>query len=269
MGGMGRPVTRVKFVLVLAYGSLIASSASAQTDSDSTEAETAERLFREAGAAYEAGNLGTSQRLLERSLATFPTAATAINLAQVSLQRGSPVRTAEIAAALLAEEYGRLSVRHREIVEALRDQADEQLGSLTIVMRAPFSEVLLDGRRLALPGGGGSIVVPVNPDSHVVLGTCPADGVDGCPAGTTREEVHVAPGGSAVVELFPPPETARPNRDVPPDDSSVWESPWLWLAAAAATSAGVVAVVGATGGFDASPEPDPNGIYPVVEAVRW
>ena len=229
--------------------------------------KSAQELFVEAGQAYEAGNLGLAQRLLNESLAMSPQSATALNLGRVHLKRGDPTQALEMSESLLGGTYGELSEERTKDVKALQSEAMKQVGHVKVVVEGDFASLNLDGRSFQTKAKS-SMTLPVNPGAHVLVGKC-APNSTLCTADVNRTfEVGASETKTLTLRSIAAPaiKLEPKNEEAKESSKSFFKTPWPYLIGALLIGGAVVVGLGAGGRFRTSPQPDPSGIYPTVTA---
>lgn len=136
---------------------------------DAADRRRARQLFQEADGALSGGRFAEARDLLRRSLALYPHAATAFNLA-VALRGTGEIRgSVEIFDQLLDDRFGELDGTQRAQAQSLRAETDAELGVLQITATgAPRVEIRVDGVRIGEIGDGGTLEWRVDPGPRVV-----------------------------------------------------------------------------------------------------
>jgi hypothetical protein len=264
--------SRVFFIALVLSLVAPATDARAQSEDGQSDLATpedaeaeAERYFREARDAFDAQRYADAQRLLEESLSLSPRASTAINLARVLRSLGKQLEIIVTIEALLAGRYGEVAAER--LTEARELMAEARQNLATIVVRASGEDsvaIRVDGIRVNELGDGDAYEQELDPGEHVIIGVTDD--------GRLREvSVDLGSGERREVALSFSP---RPEREASEGGSS-GTSPWVWVAIAGgvlAVGAIVLAVFLATSGSGSTTSPpveDPQGVFPVIEALSW
>jgi hypothetical protein len=238
---------------------LLASPASAQDEPEvapSSEAEReALRLFNEARDAFEERRYADARRSLERSLELAPRGATAMNLARVLRSLGAPVEAERVLEAILDGDYGEPTGERRADAIALRAEVVREIARLEITIRGGAASVRVDGERVRSAEDGRSFEHRVDPGRHVIIATS-SDGR------AADREIVVEPGERAAVEID--------LGAVPPavdEGAPAW--PWILAGTGLALAAGAAVLIIVLATSDPEPVGDPQGVYPIIEALRF
>lgn len=201
--------------------------------------ESARELADRARVAAEEGRLAEARTLLEQALEREPSAAFAFNLALVLEPMGELLDADELLGRLLAGDFGALDAERRERVEQFRAEIREKIATVEIRTRGRDAEVRVDG---VLRGRtqNNRLSIEIDPGERHLEVTAGNDRV-----GRTlvirpseRRTVEFAIGGAfeAPVEILDEP--------LDDDDSTVWESPWLWTVVAVLALGGAGVAIG-------------------------
>lgn len=129
----------------------------------------ARALFQEGVVALNESRFARARDLFRRSLALFPNAGTAFNLAVAHARTGHFVEASDLYGALLDEAHGSLRAEQRREVARLRREADANVAHLALeVPDAPDGLIVrVDGERV--------LVGPLrlDPGEHVVVASAP------------------------------------------------------------------------------------------------
>jgi hypothetical protein len=249
--------------VLLAAPRAFAQDAPASEDAVPSSPDEAEalRLFNEARAAFEERRYADARRGLERSLELAPRGATAMNLARVLRSLGEVVAAERVLDAIVDGRYGEPTAERRAEAIDLRTEVRREIARISISMRgAETAVVRVDGERIRSLADGASFEHHVDPGRHVVVATA-ADGR------SSEREVAVEPGERARVAIAL--DTVPVARSGDDDDDGI--SPWIWVALGGLLVAGGAAVAVVLLVTSADPEPvgDPQGVYPIIEALRF
>ncbi|MBO6936903.1 MAG: hypothetical protein JJ863_18175 [Deltaproteobacteria bacterium] len=121
--------------LIVTLWLVSAPMVSAQEAASDEVRERARADFDEGRTALEAGDVASAIRALERSLQQLPYLPTAFNLAVAHAEdddAADPTRSANLAHAILAGEFGHLDRRERREVRALLAKVSREVGRVTI-----------------------------------------------------------------------------------------------------------------------------------------
>ncbi len=254
--------------LVLSF--VVASPAFAQDDAAETDEDAeaqAQRFFMEARDAFDEQRYADARRLLEESLELAPRPATAINLARVLRSLGEHLEMIVTLDALLGERFGEVADDRRAEAEELRREARATLAHIVVSASGEDSvSIRVDGIEVNELADGDEYEQELDPGEHVIVGVTDD--------GRLKEvDVDLAAGERREVALTFSPWTEAEGEEED-DEVSSGASPWVWVAIAGgalAIGAVVLAVVLATSGSADGGEPreDPQGVFPVIEALSW
>ncbi|MFK7987373.1 MAG: tetratricopeptide repeat protein [Sandaracinaceae bacterium] len=168
------------------------SSASAQAGPERAHAE---ELFREGNDALREGRFAEAQRLFRQSIALFPRASSAFNLALSLRGTGELVGAERVLERLLAESFGPLSAGRRASIESLLAEVSAAIGGIRVTVRgATRIQVRIDGILAGELADRGVLEHRVDPGERLV--TASAD------RRTTAEmQVRIAAGATEDIEL--------------------------------------------------------------------
>lgn len=228
---------RAAFISLVVVFIAMAATAHAQ------DRERARELFERASEAREAGRWQEVRTLLEEALELYPRFSTAWNLVTAIERTGDLPAAERLLERVRDGETGALSADERRSVAARLDEIASRLATLIVVAEGARDGVELDGTTRVALDAAGSARIRVNPGTHD-LAIVSGDG--------RRVERTVDASAGAVVRVrLATPEEERVERTLSPrrptragaGESSVWESPWLWVGIGAAVIAGAAVTV--------------------------
>lgn len=210
---------------LLLAGSLCVLPVSARAQQ--CDAPEAERLFHAGLQRAEQRQLGAAREAYAGSLAACPRVPTAYNLAVVQRQLGDVLAARVLLNALIDGDYGSVSPDQRQVIrQVLRESRDEVSRIVVIAIGAPSAMISVDGRQMGVAEENTEMSFEINPGSRLVRATAEDDR-------TAELVVRVAAGRSQTVRLELPLSSPRSHLIVtaedPEADSSIFESPWLWI----------------------------------------
>lgn len=275
---MTKPPSRLfaGLVALLAWSS-IASAARAQDDEEERTA-AGRALFEAAMEFVDQGDYAQAADRFERSLELRFSPVVAYNLSTTLIELERFVEASERLREILRAEEAPAEIR--EVAQERLDFVTSRIGQLTIRVRGSADTVEVRRGGLVVADALIGVPQPVDPGVHAI--TLHRDGEE-----LVRREVTVTAGQSAEVTLEAPappepdpveppsPEatarTAAPVASEPvptpaAGESSIFESPWLWLGVAVVIGGAIATALLLGGG-----EPEPhNGDFepPVVELGR-
>jgi hypothetical protein len=226
----------------------------------------AQRYFMEARDAFDQQRYADARRLLEESLSLAPRPATAINLARVLRSLGEQLEMIATLDSLIEGRYG--DVGEDRMVEARELRAEARASLARIVVSASGEDsvsIRVDGVEVNELADGDAYEQELDPGEHAIVGVTDD--------GRLKEvSVELAPGEQREVALTFEPWTAPEREENEEDEAASGTSPWVWVAIAGgalAVGAIVLAVVLATTSNGALPREDPDGVFPIIEALSW
>ncbi|MBI2896972.1 MAG: hypothetical protein HYY06_25670 [Deltaproteobacteria bacterium] len=240
----------VALCLILGAGQAIA---------DSREVE-ARRLFETATLALQTGRVAEARDLLRRSLALYPNAPTAFNLAVALRGTGETLESIELFDAILSGRHGPLGAEQAAEAARLRAETAREVAHVDVhASGAERIAIRVDGRPAASLPDGGRADIPVDAGAHELRASAPGR----VPA---RHHVRIDRGARAAWNLnlaLAAPDAAGAALQARNGGRS---SPWLWVGLGGLLAGAVLAAafVLASGG-EAEPVRDP--IFGVVEAL--
>jgi len=185
----------IGLIALLGVAELGALGAAPRARADEPNPERARALFGRATQALQAGRFAEARDLLRQSLALFPMAATAFNLAVALRGTGETLEATALFERLLGGEHGALTAdRRAEIAELLRATRSEIATLRVEVEGARRVDVRVDGELVGTIDDGGRLRRRVDAGRHVVLAS--AEGMV-----TIEERVSVERGRVARVAL--------------------------------------------------------------------
>jgi hypothetical protein len=232
----------VLFMLAGSLGSRVQADEPPAAGAPAQAEAEARALFERGKKAAAEGRVADARALFERSLALYPTAAGAYNLALLARDAGDYRATVELTEALLDDRYGELTAARRREVSTLHAEALAMLSRVAIRIGGTRSAtVRIDGRRRGLVRPKEPLTLRVNPGRHVVRVEGP--GLEprvepvrveaGRRAQLTLDPALAGLGASASVEAGASPVGVRavPQGPEPsePSDRRWWRRPLPWI----------------------------------------
>ncbi len=218
------------FVLLLGHASVVAAD---------DEQEEARALFDQAMEARTADDMARAEELLERSLELAPSAPTAFNLAEVQMRLGRACAAADLYAALLSDDFGKLDPARTRDVRRRRGSALRRTARLTIRLSGAASAALtVDAAEATELRRTNPTVLCADVGAHRVSAS--ADGF-----ATAEERVTVDAGEDAEVELALTAIAAAVTTHDEVDDTDGGISPIWWVVAGVLVVGAAVAITAA------------------------
>lgn len=202
-----------------------AVTAQAQSPASADLKDAAQEAFLRGVASLEEGRYVDARTAFQQSLELLPAPSTAFNLAVTYRETGEPTRAITLFDALLAGGYGEVADDWKRAVEQERATAVSQLATVQLTVEGPPEsalEIRLDGDATR------QMPIKANPGFRILAASAPG-------YQEKAETLDLAPGAAVELQWSLEPGEA--------EDSSVWESPWLYVGAAAVVAGTVVGIV--------------------------
>lgn len=198
------------------------------------DGEAARALFEEGVEAEQAGRLDIARDKFRASFELEPRLNTAVNLGVVLTRLGQLLEAETLLVGLTETHPERTEDDERQIAELL-ELVRSEIASVDLRVAGEADgevDVRVDGERVSAVRSGASTSVRVDPGRRVFVALT-GDGR------TVEEAVDVSRGERLSLELTLPPPIVYP-REGAGEESSAWQSPWLWTGIVLAVAAAIV-----------------------------
>jgi len=230
---------------------------------ESEPEDRAQILSDSARTALDEGRIADARRLLAESLALSRRSATAINLAQVHRVLGEPTAALEILETLLEGDYGEVTPEIRQGATRFRAEVLLLIASLEIsIDGAPQANSRIDSGPVSIIQRGAVFRAQLDPGAHHVEVEWEERRREANPilaeGETTRINLRLS---DPVMEGGEPPATRE-------EDGGLLSSPWFWIVGGVVVAGLAVGTTVLIASGDSGVDDDPQGIFPIVEALR-